>query len=149
MNQNTALQIVANRVLPALSGCPLTYVEEKNLFLTPGYTSSAGNTYFKTLRVTDHLVVVCEVGKGYAYTFLNAITLYCWDGNKKTLIGRRVWGGCNWVCYSERFVREQSIIILRDYLKAEMKLAGQYANDDDINDFARQIVIAGEPKQLR
>lgn len=41
---NTAIATVAANALPALSGSSLTYNAEKNMFLTLGYTSQAGNT---------------------------------------------------------------------------------------------------------
>ena len=43
----TALIRLAEKGLPALSGASVTYNPEKNVYLTLGYTSAAGNTYFK------------------------------------------------------------------------------------------------------
>ena len=141
MTTNTALQSVATRLFPALAGSQVTYLAEKNLFLTPAFSTPAGNSYLRTIRLTDHLIVCCDVGIGYSITFLNGITLYAWDGQKKTMIGRKQWGGCgNWVGYSEAFVREQSIIILQDYLKGQMKMSGQCVCDTDVANFARQLV---------
>ena len=39
---NTALQLIAAKALPALSGESLTYNAAKNVYLTLGYTSAAG-----------------------------------------------------------------------------------------------------------
>ena len=44
---NTALALVVAKALPALSGSSLTYNPEKNVYLTLGYTSTAGNTYYR------------------------------------------------------------------------------------------------------
>ena len=41
---STSLALVAAKALPALSGSSLTYNPEKNVYLTLGYTSAAGNT---------------------------------------------------------------------------------------------------------
>jgi len=139
--KNTALQIVAAKALPALSGCQLTYNAEKNLFLTPGNTSPAGNTYFKSLRLSDRLLIYCELGQGYSILFLNAISLYVWDGTHAKLISREEWGGCgNWMGYSEHFVKEKSIKMLSDYLKGQLKIAGERATDSEVTEYARSMV---------
>lgn len=54
--ETTALTRLAAKALPALSGASVTYNPEKNVYLTLGYTSAAGNTYFKAVRFpTDWL----------------------------------------------------------------------------------------------
>lgn len=50
---NTSLALIAAKALPALSGSSLTYNAEKNVYLTLGYTSAAGNTYYRAIRLTD------------------------------------------------------------------------------------------------
>lgn len=42
MKENTAIQLVAAKALPALSGATVTYNAERNVYLTTGYTSQAG-----------------------------------------------------------------------------------------------------------
>lgn len=69
-----ALALVAAKALPALSGSSLTYNPEKNVFLTCGYTSAAGNTYYKAIRISDRLAVYYNIGQGHTHTFLNGIT---------------------------------------------------------------------------
>ena len=49
---NKNLALIASKALPALSGSSLTYNPEKNVFLTLGYTSAAGNTYYGALRLS-------------------------------------------------------------------------------------------------
>ena len=77
---NTALQTIATKALPALSGEHVTYNAAKNVFLSQGYISAAGNMYYKAIRLSNRLVVYYDLGQGYAYTFLNGIKLYCFDG---------------------------------------------------------------------
>lgn len=50
---NTTISAVAAKALPALSGASVTFNPEKNVYLTLGYTSNAGNTYFKAVRFSD------------------------------------------------------------------------------------------------
>ena len=82
---NTSLALVAAKALPALSGSSLTYNPEKNVFLTLGYTSAAGNTYYKAIRFSNRLAVYYHIGEGYAHTFLNGITLFAWNGQKANM----------------------------------------------------------------
>ena len=57
MKENTAIQLVAAKALPALSGATVTYNAERNVYLTTGYTSQAGNTYFKAIRLSNRLAI--------------------------------------------------------------------------------------------
>ena len=108
------LALVASRVLPTLSGAQLTYTVEKNIFLTMGYTSQAGNTYYRAIRLSPRLAVFYNIGEGYKYTFLNGITLFAFDGYKPRIIGQRTWGGYDWVVFSENFARQQSILMVHN-----------------------------------
>ena len=62
-----ALATVVNAVLPALSGSKVTYNEKHNIFLSQGYTSAAGNTYFQGIRLSDRLIVNFDFGQGWYY----------------------------------------------------------------------------------
>ena len=147
---NTNITLVAAKALPALSGSTLTYNAEKNLFLTVGYTSAAGNTYFDAIRLSDRIAVYCSIGQGYFYTFLNAIKVFCWDGIKPRLIGQRSFGGFgNWVCFSESFVRQKTIEIVKDFLHGQTKLAGQVVSEPQLSRFTEQLVDdLHKPKRL-
>lgn len=137
----TALTCLAAKALPALSGASLTYNPEKNVYITHGYISAAGNTYFKAVRFSDRLAVHYDIGEGYKYTFLNGITLFAWDGNQAVIIGKKMWGGCgNWVCFSERFAMEQTVQMLKNYLEGQAKAIGQYVSEQQLLSFSRQMV---------
>lgn len=146
---NTSLALVAAKALPALSGSSLTYNPEKNVFLTLGYTSAAGNTYYRAIRLSNRLAVYYHIGEGYAYTFLNGITLFCWDGQKAKIIAQKFWGGFdNWVCFSEHFAKEQSILMLKDYLAGQAKLLGTQVCEQHLLSFAREMIDETQRKQL-
>lgn len=69
---------------------------------------------------SDRLAIHIEIGEGYAYTFLNEITLFAWDGNKTVTIGKKTWGGCgNWVFFSAHFAIDQTIQLLKEYLERQ------------------------------
>lgn len=146
---NTSLQIIAAKALPALSGESITYNAAKNVFLTLGYTSAAGNMYYRAIRLSNRLAVFYHIGEGYARTFLNGITLFCWDGPKAHIIAQKFWGGCdNWQDFSEYFAKQQSILMLKDFLAGQLKAQGAYVSEQDILNFARNMIEDTQRKQI-
>ena len=67
--QTTPLTSLVSQALPAVSGSSITYNPDRNIFLTTGYTSAAGNTYFQGIHLSNRLAIVYDIGVGYAYTF--------------------------------------------------------------------------------
>ena len=145
---NTTFQTIVAKSLPALSGESITYNAAKNVFLSQGYTSAAGNMYYKAIRFSNRLVVYYDLGQGYAYTFLNGIKLYCFDGQKANLIAQKYWGGCDYRIFNERFAKEQSILMLRGFIQGQLKLQGAYVSDQELTNFARGMVEETQRRQL-
>lgn len=146
--QNTALQAIVAKKLPALSGESLTYNAAKNVFLTTGYTSAAGNMYYRAIRLSDRLAIYYDLGQGYAYTFLNGIKLFCWDGNQAKLIAQKYWGGCDYRVFNEQFAMEQSILMLKDYLAGQLKAQGAYVSDQEMLAFSRGMIEETQRKLI-
>ena len=146
---STSLALVAAKALPALSGSSLTYNPEKNVYLTLGYTSAAGNTYYKAIRLSDRLAVYYHIGEGYAHTFLNGITLFAWNGQKANIIAQKFWGRSNWRCFSERTAKEESIIMLKDFLAGQAKSMGSVIADSQLLAFSRNMIEETQQKLLR
>ena len=145
---STSLALVASKALPALSGSSLTYNPEKNVYLTLGYTSAAGNTYYRAIRLSKRLAVYYHIGEGYAYTFLNGISLFCWDGTKAKIIAQKFWGGYNWKVFSESFAKEQSILMLKDFLAGQAKALGVQVSEQQMFSFSREMIEETQRKQL-
>ena len=145
---NTALQTIVAKSLPALSGESITYNAAKNVFLSQGYTSVAGNMYYRAIRLSNRLVVYYDLGQGYAYTFLNGIKLYCFDGQKANLIAQKYWGGCDYRIFNEQFAKEQSILMLKSFLAGQLKAQGALVSDQDLTSFARSMVEETQRRQL-
>lgn len=145
---NTALQTIVKRNLPALSGESITYNAAKNIFLSQGYISAAGNMYYKAIRISDRLVVFYELGQGYKYTFLNGIKLFAFDGQKATLIAQKYWGSSNWVIFNEYFAREQSILMLKGFLEGQLKLQGATVSDQEVMAYSRTLIEETQRKRL-
>ena len=145
---NTALQTIATKALPALSGEQVTYNAAKNVFLSQGYTSAAGNMYYKAIRLSNRLVVYYDLGQGYKYTFLNGIKLFAFDGQKASLIAQKYWGGYDYRIFSEQFAKEQSIIMLKNFLEGQLKIQGARVSNQELICFARDMIEDTQRKQL-
>ena len=145
---NTALQTIVTKNLPALSGESITYNAAKNIFLTRGYTSAAGNMYYKAIRISDRLAVYYDLGQGYKYTFLNGIKLFCWDGQKAKVIAQKYWGGCDYRVFNEQFAKEQSVLMLSNFLAGQLKAQGAQVSNQEIFSFAYNMIEETQRKQL-
>ena len=145
---NIMLQHIATKSLPALSGEQLTYNAAKNVYLTLGYTSAAGNMYYKAIRVSNRLAVYYELGQGYAHTFLNGIKLFCWDGQKAKVIAQKSWGGNDYRIFNEQFAKEQSILMLKSFLAGQLKIQGAHVSDQDVLSFARNMIEETQRKLI-
>ena len=145
---NTALQAIATKALPALSGEQVTYNAVKNVFLSQGYTSAAGNMYYKAIRLSNRLVVYYDLGQGYLHTFLNGIKLYCFDGQKANLIAQKYWGGCDYRIFNEQFAKEQSTLMLKNFLEGQMRIQGVHISEQEMYSFARNMIEETQRKQL-
>ena len=136
---NTSLSTIVNRALPAVSNSSVTYNADRNMFLTDGYTSAAGNTYFQGIHLSNRLAIVFDIGVGYAYTFLNGMKLYCFDGTQKKLIGSRFYSSR---CYCDSFARKEAAKILSEYMKSQARLMGTCISDSLLEEFAKNQVLA-------
>ena len=133
-----ALVSLVERALPAMSGSQVTYNSRNNIFLSSGYTSAAGNTYFQGLRLSDRIIINYDFGQGYAYLFLNGIRIYGYDGNQKQLISSRSYYS---QCFSEQYAKAECQCMVKEYLKGQMRLMGNtYINEAQLTEFASQVV---------
>jgi len=85
----------------------VTYSKVANTFLTKGYTSATGNTYFNSIRMAEGILIKEDVGVGYARTFLNGIKIY--STKDKSLIADKTFHS---VFYSALKVKNESKIML-------------------------------------
>lgn len=130
---------VLNAALPALSGSNVTYNKEHDIFLTQGYTSAAGNTYFQGIRLSDRLIVNFDFGQGWYYLFLNGIRLYGYDGNEKKLIASRSFYNRP---YSEGGAKQECMSMLLDFLKTQVKMLKQSVPVQQLEEFSRAMIDA-------
>lgn len=134
-----ALSTVVNAALPALSGSKVTYNQEHDIFLSQGYTSAAGNTYFQGIRLSDRLIVNFDFGQGWYYLFLNGIRIYGYDGNEKKLIASRSFYNYP---FSEGRAKQECTSMLLDFMKAQVKMLKQSVPVQQLEEFSRAMIDA-------
>ena len=99
----------------------VSYSEQVNAFITAGYTSAAGNTYFNTIRFAEGIVLKEDVGQGWAYTFLNGLKIY--SLRDKTLLADRYFHSR---IYSRYAVKTEAVDMLFNVLKVAAKKEGLF-----------------------
>lgn len=145
---NNSLALVASKALPSFTGSSLTYIAEKNMYLTQGFTSKAGNTYYNALRISDRIGIFFHIGEGYAHTFLNGISLFAWNGHKARVIAERKWGGSNWKKFNEQFALEESVRMLKSFLLEQADIMGKYVTEKEALKLSRSMVGKTYRKRL-
>lgn len=126
-----------NQALPTVANSNVTYCAEKNMFLTTGHTSGIGHTYFRGIQLSDRVAVVCSIGRGGWGSnphFLNEVTVYCFDGKEKKIIGK--WSPRDYAFYSDSLVKRVSIDLLYNYLKSQTMIQGAVISDSELKSFA-------------
>ena len=106
-----------------ISKSNLVYSQATNAFLSTGYTSAAGNTYFNAVRFAEGIVINEDIGKGWAHTFLNGIKIYSLR-NKELLAERYFYSNI----YSKAKVKNEAIDMLFEVLKIAAEREGHILN---------------------
>lgn len=142
---NNQLSILAKRALPSLSGDSVRYNADKNTFYTAGYTSAAGNMYYRTFRLSDRICISCSLGQGYYYTFLNGMVVYAWDGKSPKLIGS--WTSPGVTFFSESKVNEVAAKLVKDFLQTQAKINGVSIPNGQLLNYAQMLIAETEKQQ--
>lgn len=135
------LPIAISNILPAMSGSKVTYCASANMYVTSGYTSRAGNTYFQGVQMSDRIVIKYNIGQGYAHTFLNGLQIYGFNGQSTFLIGTRSFYNY-WYdnSYHQSLALKEAAQIVADYLRSQMRMRGIEATTDSVHQAAGLIV---------
>lgn len=145
----TRLISLVEKALPAMSGSQVTYSQRSNIFLSSGYTSAAGNTYFQGIRLSDRIIINYDFGQGWKYLFLNGIRIYGYDGRNKQLISSKSY---NCTVFSEQFAKVQCQNMIIEYLSGQMKLMGNMnVTQSQLSEFSSKIVaeaLRNNPQKL-
>ena len=146
--KTTLPTFVTENILPEIANTKMTFDAARNMFISMGYTSLAGNTYYKALRCSKRLAILYYIGEGYCHTFLNGITMLAWNGRKTEVIAQKFWGGSNWRCFTEQSAKVESVLMLRNFLEGQAKALGQNLREQDLLDFSRAMVNETECSRL-
>lgn len=114
------------------------YSEVANAFLSKGFTSNAGNTYFNAVRLIEGISIKEEVGHGHTHTFLNGIKIY--SIKEKVLIAERSYH-CK--LYSKLTVISQVQKMLFDVLKESVIKGGVNFDESAVKRDIQQITSKG------
>jgi hypothetical protein len=146
MRTNQDVIVLVDKAIPSVfKNAQLTFNAGKNIFLTEGYTSQAGNTYFQGIRFSDRIVITQQIGIGYFYTFLNGIRIFGFNGKKATLIAEKSYHCC---VYCESLVKSEAENLIRNFLKSQSILTGTIVENDVLDSFSKNIVAATMKNQL-
>lgn len=94
----------------------VNYSVTANAFLSNGFTSAAGNTYFNAIRFSEGIVIKEDVGIGYAYRFLNGLRIY--SLKDQTLLADRNYHS---FVYSKYVIKREATNMLMEVLRNAVK----------------------------
>jgi hypothetical protein len=145
---STQLTQLVKQALPELRATGVTYNAERDIYLTTGYTSQAGNTYFQGIRLSDRVLITYSIGVGYCHTFLNEVSLYGFDGTNTVLIGSWTPLPGEYEIYTDYQAQQIATQLLFKYLKSQAQMNGNYISDSELQSFAVKQIKAGPMKCL-
>lgn len=146
MKANNEIMVIADKAMPAaFKNAELTFNAGKNIFLSQGYTSMAGNTYYQGVRFSDRIIITQQIGEGYFYTFLNGIRIFGFNGKEATLIVEKNFNCC---VYSESYVQRESQNLVKEFLSSQAALSGSFIENGLLDSFSENLVADTMKNQL-
>ena len=108
-------------ILPSF-GNPRVHIpvwdDSQKMFICDEYESGNGHRYYRGIRFCDRIVIMEKVGFYHGWTYIDAIELYAFNGQKMELIQKRDYDK---VFRNEAFIRQESEQMVKDYLIGVMK----------------------------
>lgn len=146
MKSNHQITVIADKAMPAaFRTAELTFNAGKNIFLSNGYTSQAGNTYYQGVRFSDRIIITQQLGQGYCYTFLNGIRIFGFNGKEATLIAEKSFHCC---VYNESYVKSESENLIKEFLKSQAAMSGSVVENNQLDTFSQSLVAETMKNQL-
>ena len=88
------------------------------MFICEEHENIKGNRYYCGVRFCDRIAIVEKVGLYHNWTYIDAIELYAFNGQRMELIQKRDYEK---VFRNEAFVRQESEQMVKDFLTGVMK----------------------------
>lgn len=117
------------------SSTAIAYSPNVNAYLTNGYVSCAGNTYFNAIRIGEGFVIKEDVGQGYLHTFLNGIRIYSLKDRK--LLADKPY---HKVIYSMETVRSEVCTLITDVIIEAARNEGHQPDWYEVRSAVRKLV---------
>lgn len=111
--------------------------EGQKMFRCGEYMSASGNRYYMGVRFCDRIVIVEKVGCYKIWTYIDSIEVYAFNGTKLDLVQKRDYEKCY---RNEDFIRQESVMMVRDYIEGVAKTQGISLPKDQIEEQAKNIV---------
>lgn len=112
----------------ASSNTPI-WMSSMKVFKVSEFTSEAGYRYMKALRFSDNMAVEFSFSFWNSRTYINDIEVYRFNDNKIELIDCRKYDKQD---YTEDFVKQEVLSIVRDAAESFMRLNGQRGDTANI-----------------
>ena len=107
------------------------------MFICDEYENENGHRYYKGVRFCDRIVIVEKVGLYHTWTYIDAIEVYAFNGIRLELVQKRDYEK---TFRSEDFVRDESEMMVRNFLEGILKIHRTSMSEEEIATKAKSIV---------
>ena len=114
-----------------------TWDNGQRMFICEEYEKINGNRYYCGVRFCDRIAIVEKVGLYHNWTYIDAIELYAFNGQKMELIQKRDYDK---VFRNETFIRQESEQMVKDFLTGVMKSQRVCLQADQIAELAKTLI---------
>lgn len=111
--------------------------EGQRMFICDEYENENGHRYYKGVRFCDRIVIVEKVGLYHTWTYIDAIEVYAFNGIRLELVQKRDYEK---TFRSEDFVRDESEMMVRNFLEGILKIHRTSMSEEEIATKAKSIV---------
>ncbi len=109
----------------------------QKMFIIGEYVSARGNRYYRGVRFCENVVIVEKVGLFHTWTYIDGIELYAFNGKQIELIQKRDYEK---EFRNEKFVRQESVEMVKDYINAVLKVQKMSLPAEEIETKAKTLI---------
>lgn len=127
-------ELILSKIM-GLTSQTITYSGLINAFVGNGYTSSAGNHYFTSVRFTEGIFIKEDFGIGHTYQFINSIRIF-------STKDRAMIADCTFhnVKYTPEKVQSLASNMLMQKLRESANLEGYWFDETQAMNTIRELV---------
>ena len=109
----------------------------QKMFICEEYESASGYRYYKGVRFCNRIAIVEKVGLCHSWTYIDSIELYAFNGQRMELIQKRDYEKEH---RNEEFIRQESELMVKDYLTGVAKAQGISISEEQIAVQAAELI---------